>query len=469
MKKNARKNIIDSDAQLYSESDTSSSDNFDLITNLVAPLPRKRPPTKKRLQKEETSDDETDDLTAKFTEKPTDIRINFVKNILEGNRLKPMIDFNNVYAPVNTKLTKQILSVKDQFSSMGLRLRYLRSGTTGHTFKAVSKTDKNFELAVKVCAYPKDDYGHINNSGRPENVELRILKLLSQFVCTKGSPHFVLPVGSFNASIIDFVDIPQSIIDLDDPKNKMYKRFIMRYRKGHYEDYVSVLVSEWANGGDLLDYIRKNYMKLTLKDWIVFIFQILFTLSLVQKKYPSFRHNDMKANNILVQLTNIVNAPPYYCYNMDGVKFIIPNINMQIKIWDFDFACIGGEIENNKVNSDWTRKMNITNKENKYYDMHYFFNTLISERFLPKFYDGGAPQEIVDFVHRIIPEEFRKPGRYVNDKGRIQIDREYTTPYKVIMNDPLFAKYRHVHTTMSTRGPYSMRKPDVPEPRKSRK
>ena len=40
---------------------------------------------------------------------------------------------------------------------------------------------------------------------------------------------------------------------------------------------------------------------------------------------------------------------PYYCYNMDGVKFIMPNINMQIKIWDFDFACIDGIIENNKV------------------------------------------------------------------------------------------------------------------------
>ena len=139
------------------------------------------------------------------------------------------------------------------------------------------------------------------------------------------------------------------------------------------------------------------------------------------------------------------------------LNFYIPNINLQIKIWDFDFACIDGIIENNKVNADWTRRMNITKKENKYYDMHYFFNTLISKRFFPQFYES-VPQPIIDFIHRIIPLEFRgyrqhvkKNGikykyginyDYVNKKGRIQVDTEFTTPYKIIMEDPLFEKYR---------------------------
>ena len=378
--------------------------------------------------------------------KPTESRIEFVRNILDGNKLKPMIDFDNcdTETATNTRLNKKIMDVRELFMSMNVKLRYLKSGTTGHAFKAISKNDKNVAFAVKVCAYPKDDYGGMNNLSRPENAELRMLKLLSYFVIKKCTPHLVLPIGTFNTSITNFIKVPKNIIDLDDEKNEMYKKFIERYNEGEFEDFVSVLISEWCNGGDLLDYIRKNFTTMTLKVWIVIIFQILFTLARIHQVYPTFRHNDMKANNILIQLTDIKRDKPdcRYCYKIDNTEFYIPNINLQIKIWDFDFACIDGIIENNKVNSDWTKKINITKKENKYYDMHYFFNTLISKRFFPQFYEGGAPPKIVEFVHRIIPEKFRNGSKNVNKKGRIQVDTEYTTPYKVIMEDPLFEKYR---------------------------
>jgi hypothetical protein len=378
--------------------------------------------------------------------KPTESRIEFVKNILEGTTLEPMIDFDNcdTESAANTKLYKKILDVKELFTSMNIKLEYLKSGTTGHTFKAISKIDRNVAFAVKVCAYPKDEYGGMKNLSRPENAELRMLKLFSQFVIKRCTPHFVLPFGTFNTSITNFVKVPKQKIDLDNEKNEMYKTFIERYYDGEFEDFVSVLISEWCNGGDLLDYIRKNYQSMTLKHWIVILFQILFTLALIHQKYPAFRHNDMKANNILVQLTDIKRNKPdsRYRYNIDDTKFIIPNINLQIKIWDYDFACIDGIIENNKVNADWTKKLNISKKENKYYDMHYFLNTLISKRFFPQFYDGGAPPEIVEFVHRVIPKKYRNGSKYVNKKGRIQVDTEYTTPYNVIMEDPLFEKYR---------------------------
>lgn len=335
------------------------------------------------------------------------------------------------------------MDVKELFNSMNVKLKYLKSGTTGHTFKAISNTDKNVAFAVKVCAYPKDDYGGINNLSRPENAELRMLKLLSYFVVTRKTPHFVLPIGTFNTSITNFINI--SKIDLNDEKNEMYKNFIKRYHDGEFEDFVSILISEWCNGGDLLDYIRNNYSTMTLRHWIVIVFQILFTLALVQQKYPAFRHNDLKANNILVQKTEIKKDQTNcrYRYNIGNTKFIIPNIGLQVKIWDFDFACIDGVIDNNKVNSEWTKKINISRKENKYYDMHYLFNTLISKRFFPQFYNGGAPPQIIEFIHRIVPEDFRNGSPHVNKKGRIQVNIEYTTPYKVIMEDPLFEKYRY--------------------------
>ena len=380
--------------------------------------------------------------------KPTESRIEFVKSILEGKKLKPMIDLDdyNTEAFTNDKLNKRILDAKNLFSSMNVKLDYVKSGTTGHLFKAIFIDDETVAFAVKVCAYPKDDYGGINHRSRPENVELRILKLLSYFVVHKKTPHFVLPIGTFNTDIKKFINIPESVIDIRDEKNEMYRKFIERYRDGEFESFVSVLISEWCNGGDLLDYIRKNYRTMTLRHWTIIFFQILFTLAVIHDKYPSFRHNDMKANNILVELTNISQNKQirHYGYNMGSVKFIIPNIDLQIKIWDFDFACVSPTIENNKVNSDWTNNINITNKENKYYDMHYFFNTLISKRFFPQFYEeGGVPPEIVEFVHRVVPEKFRNGSPDVNKKGRIQVDEEYTTPYKVIIKDKLFEKYRY--------------------------
>lgn len=379
--------------------------------------------------------------------KPTDSRIEYVKSILEGCRLEPIIDLDNCNtdtAKKKNRLNKKIMDIRELILSMNIKLRYLKSGTTGHTFKAISKINKDVVFAVKVCAYPKDDYGGINNISRPENAEILMLKLLSDFVINRCTPHFVLPIYTFNTSITNFIKVPPHIIDLNDEKNEMYKKFVERYHDGEFEEIVSVLISEWCNGGDLLDYIRRNYAKMTFRDWKVIIFQILFTLALVHEKYPSFRHNDMKANNILVHYTNIKNnkTNSFYRYKIDNVAFIIPNIGLQIKIWDFDFACIDGIVENNKVNSDWTKKINITKKQNQYYDMHYFFNTLISKRFFPQFYEGGAPKQIVDFVHRIIPPRFRNGGPDVNKKGRIQVDIEYTTPYRVIMEDELFEKYR---------------------------
>jgi len=388
---------------------------------------------------EETTEENSDEMG------PTEMRIEFIKNLIDENQLQPMIDFDvtDTEAAISSRLNKKILDVKQLFASLNVKLKYIKSGTTGHTFKAVSKTDKDKAFAVKVCAYPKDDdYGAMNNIARPENTELQMLKVLSYLVVNGNSPHLVIPILCCNTSITPFINGTRGTIDFDDQRNVIYKKFIERYNQGEFENFVSVLVCEWCNGGDLLDYIRNNYQNMNLRQWKVIFFQILYTLARIHEKYPSFKHNDMKANNVLVNLTNLA-TDEYFNYNLDNSRFLIPNVNISVKIWDFDFACIDGIVNNNKVNADWTNKMNITSKRNRYYDMHYFFNTLINKRFFPQFYEGGVPQEIVEFIHRIIPNEYRNGSKYVNKKGRLQVDIEYTTPHKVIMTDILFEKYRH--------------------------
>jgi serine/threonine protein kinase len=220
--------------------------------------------------------------------------------------------------------------------------------------------------------------------------------------------------------------------------NKKFENFVERYEKGEYYYNISVLVSEWANGGDLLDYIRKNYKIMKIKHWRVIFFQILSVLAIIQARYPSFRHNDMKANNILIHLIDIDDNNRNYLYKINKQAYEVPNIGFQIKLWDFDFACIPGVVDNSKVDAEWTNKINIVPEQNRYYDIHYFFNTLTRKGFFPEFFTTSEiPDKVKQFVNRVVPKEYQS-GKMVSERGRILIKDEILTPDEILKNDPFF-------------------------------
>ena len=386
------------------------------------------------------------------------VRLNFIKEMLKGNNLEPMVyidgceteafinPYENSSDDNKSKDTKYILNKRKlnfyrTIRQFGGKLLYKKSGTTGHTFKGIiNKNNNTINYGVKVVAYPKrENYGSLFNVERPENAELMMIRLLSYFVVKSKTPHIVLPITTFNTSIQPFINlIKDGIVDKD---NRKYLEFVKRYKKGEYYDTVSILISEWANCGDLLDFIRKRFdTEFTPLYWKVFFFQIISVLAVIQSKYPSFRHNDLKANNILVQETFKQGTIGRYrvCKN----KYIVPSIGYNLKIWDFDFACIPGIVENSKVNSEWTSRINIEPEQNRYYDIHYFFNTLIKKGFFSEFLTSDAiPKEAKQFVKRIIPPKYRK-GDQVAKKGRILSKDEHMTPNDILMYDPYFEEFR---------------------------
>lgn len=400
-------------------------------------------------------------------------RIRIISDLLEDNQLKPMFDFddpstenfvndgtniikpneqNDEEASYKSSDTRKTLNKRNYdfgkvISRIGSELVYIKSGANGHTFKGsciTSKGETNY--AIKVVPYPKHHaYGGIHNSKRPENVELMIIKLLSYFVINRQIPHIVLPMGTFDTSITTFVDYVKNI-QMDPKVSKKYKEFIDEYKEGTYYDQVSVLISEWANRGDFLEFIRKYGENLKPIQWKSFFFQIIATLAIIQYKYPSFRHNDLKPNNILVNKIAIIDkSDNIHKYTIVGTDFIVPNVGYQLLVWDFDFACIPGLIDNLKVNEVYFRNINVVPEMNRYYDMHYFFNTLMI------FYDDfltskNVPQDAKDFVTRIVPPKYQN-GRYVNEKGRILIADEYFTPYEVLRSDAYFEEFRVIKNT----------------------
>jgi serine/threonine protein kinase len=371
--------------------------------------------------------------------------------MVDGNILDSMIDFNNTTGEqyggsddIRELLPKKYIDFNKAIKELGGKLLYIKSGSTGHTFKGVyppPNDEKKPNYAVKIVAYPrKQNYGDMFNVKRPENAELLMLRLLSQFVKNKQTPHIVLPITTFNTSIKPFISLPKDNI----VNNKKYDAFVKRYKKGEYYDNVSVLISEWANSGDLLDYIKNNYKSMKSKHWISIFFQILSALAVIHNKYPGFRHNDMKANNILVHKIDPGKNHYKFQYKINGQCYIVPNIGIQIQLWDFDFACIPGIVENSKVDADWTDKINIKPEQNRYYDVHYFFNTLTKKGFFPEFWtEEEIPEKIKDFVKRIIPEKYAKEGKYVTERGRILVNDEFMTPDNILKNDPLFKVMRN--------------------------
>jgi hypothetical protein len=376
-------------------------------------------------------------------------RIDRINKITNGCCIDSLIDLKRTSEKIKKSedirdiLPKKYIDFAQVINELGGKLLYIKSGSTGHTFKGVyppPNEENKTNYAVKIVAYPKKEkYGDMFNPKRPENTELVMIKLLSEFIKKKQTPHIVLPITTFNTSIKPFLSLKKD----DIVNNKKYDEFLKRYKKGSYYKNVSVLISEWANCGDLLDYIRKNYKTFKLKHWRSIFFQVLSCLAVIQEKYPGFRHNDLKANNVLVHTIKQTVKNNKFMYKINGQYYIVPNIGFQVKLWDFDFSCIPGLVGNCKVDAEWTSDININPEQNKYYDVHYFFNTLTRKGFFNEFWkENIVPTKIKDFINRIVPNKY-KSGKYVSERGRLLDNNEYITPDYIIKNDPLFRVMRY--------------------------
>jgi len=393
-------------------------------------------------------------------------RIEFINLMLEGSGLDNMFtsekitsyDFKGI-TNINDIFNKKMLNFVTTLRKFGDHLLYIKSGTTGHTFKGIcvpdsSNPEKVINFAIKVVAYPKNDkYGAITDPSRPENTELLMLKVLSYFVTKKHTPHIILPIATFNTKIQTFVEMQKMGLI----QSKKFTEFIDNYYKNEFHDDVSVIIEEWADGGDLLQYLRSKYTLLTVKEWRVIFFQIISSVAVIQSRLPSWRHNDLKANNIILQILEETEADTTFVNVIDNVSFYIPNIGIRCKMCDFDFSCIPGIVENKKVNATWTNKINVRPEEHKYYDIHYFFNTMVSESFLPKFFGHDSngipiiPDEVTEFIKRVIPSQLRS-GEFISKGGRLLLSEEklgslryllYKTPLEILIKDPFFAKMRN--------------------------
>ena len=164
-----------------------------------------------------------------------------------------------------------------------------------------------------------------------------MIYLLKTFVVKNQTPHINLPILGFEY-----------------PLKKLFDNYKMPFKSlSKYLDYCNVLMSEWCIYGTLKDFLKQQNVNKIRKFLPIIIFQLIYTLMVIQEKFPSFRHNDLHLGNILVDIVNKESKMVYQVnYKNKKYNFVIPSYGFQIRIWDFDFSCIDGLINNLKINNN---------------------------------------------------------------------------------------------------------------------
>ena len=150
-----------------------------------------------------------------------------------------------------------------------------------------------------------------------DNAEYKVGVLLEEFHCS---------VKMFDSYIIDGV-----VSSLDEECFKTSRVIIMKYYP--FQSILKHMAKPY-----LFDATNINIF------FKVITFQVAFALHNIYKKYPTFRHNDLKVDNVLLEYNDSNHT--YECSDSLNKIFKIKNIGLQVKFCDFGFSNIHGVVDN---------------------------------------------------------------------------------------------------------------------------
>jgi hypothetical protein len=275
------------------------------------------------------------------------------------------------------------------------------------------------------------------------NTEHGINSILTDLFLNRVTPHVCVLYGA---------------TELMESKHKpIIQTLVKRYKKGERDiliDMSKVLMTEWAELGDLTDYIKEHFRKWSLETWKALLFQIIAMLALIQEKYPTFRHNDLSLSNILVQTTrkeplDETELAGYYKYNIGGKEYCVQDIGFRVLLADFDYASIKElNITNEKLDNKHTKSFGAITEPNRSFDCHMMLNWINVWTLKLYKYENleGVLGEVKKFIYSVIDENYRgNKNRYLNHNrlrnGKKIIDK--LIPVNILENDPFFEKFRN--------------------------
>lgn len=193
----------------------------------------------------------------------------------------------------------------------------------------------------------------------------------------------------------------------------------------------SVLYLEYYSFGSVRRLLGKYEDKLRKLHARVILFQVIWTLSELHKKFPSFRHNDLHTDNVFVD--DRVTTKGSVLYG----NFLLPNIGMNAVIGDFGFANMQADgFRNPKVQSgEFTRDYGIAVNSDYRYDVHFFLNDI---------YQSSKNQGVKNFIKRHFPAEYLTAYSKVvaNSRLRYGVDHSKLPTFDQLLGDKIFRFFR---------------------------
>lgn len=329
--------------------------------------------------------------------------------------------------------TDYCVSLYESFKSKDKLLRVLGKGSTGVTFSACDSSYNDKCTKKKSIKFSKINkkYGKKLET-TPVRVDFVLNKDLMYLVTNRITPH-INRVYSQNFCKLSHL-------------KKLIKAFKFSstvepdFFKGKY---IAVTYMELGKL-DLMSYLRKT--DVTSEELMAILFQLAYTLASIQFHRPGFKHNDLKANNILVYDNETKEG--YNVYKIGPTSFYIPRKYPIIKIIDFDFSSTD-EISNPK-SSGMFKQYNITSEHNGLYDWFYFINSSLNFGIVDR------SRRLREVLKSMIPDSLLLPDiekKVVKSRLVFKPDkslRNLFTPLECIMNTSTFNMFSPVSPPRSS-------------------
>ena len=193
----------------------------------------------------------------------------------------------------------------------------------------------------------------------------------------------------------------------------------------------SVLYLEYYSVGSIKRLLGKYSDNLRNLHYRVILFQVIWTLAELHKKFPSFRHNDLHLDNVFIDDRVTTKGSVRYG------KFIVPNVGRNAVLGDFGFANMQADgFRNPKVQSgEYKYDYGIAVDNNPMYDIHFFLNDL---------YMTSKDEKVKQFVKRHFPSDYLTGSSSVVENNRLRygVDHSRLPTFDKLLSDKIFRFFR---------------------------
>jgi len=264
--------------------------------------------------------------------------------------------FNYVIAR-NTKGVRNLAPLPPNYSKMsptyttpGGGIVRVAEGTEGVTFMGCMSNDCEEKVLIKasIANQPYRD-------SKPAT-EFKINKEIFN-KCKDATPHIVMPY------VMNICKPEDAFLRLANISNTNVKP-TSRLAVGYYEFY---------NGGSLFSWMKRRAKTFTEKQVKTILFQILWTLGIMYRRVPSFRHNDLHIQNIFIKTGEKISKTGSTSY---GKMFRVPNIGIMSAVGDFGWSKTSNKPHPNVNSNEYKNTYGISKETTIRQDTYVFLASL---------------------------------------------------------------------------------------------